>query len=75
MVQWLGLRAFTAEDLGPIPGWGTKILPQALQHSHQKKKMYVCVCFYENINFSHFEYKYTSLIKTDMGFPGFLPSR
>ena len=28
VVQWLGLGAFTAEGLGLIPGWGTKI-PQA----------------------------------------------
>ena len=28
VVQWLGLRAFTAEGLGSIPGRGTKI-PQA----------------------------------------------
>ena len=26
--QWLGLRTFTAEGPGSIPGWGTKI-PQA----------------------------------------------
>ena len=26
VVQWLGLRAFTAEGPGSIPGWGTKIL-------------------------------------------------
>ena len=25
-VQWLGPCAFTAMDLGSIPGWGTKIL-------------------------------------------------
>ena len=25
-VPWLGLRAFTAEGLGSIPGWGTEIL-------------------------------------------------
>ena len=30
VVQWLGLHAFTAEDLGSIPGQGTKI-PQAMQ--------------------------------------------
>ena len=24
-VQWLGLRAFTDEGTGSIPGWGTKI--------------------------------------------------
>ena len=29
MVQWLGLRAFTAEGPGSIPGWGTKILQAA----------------------------------------------
>ena len=29
-VQWLGPGAFTAEDLGSIPGQGTKI-PQAAQ--------------------------------------------
>ena len=33
MVQWLGFCAFTAEGLGSIPSWGTKI-PQA----RQKKK-------------------------------------
>ena len=27
--SWLGLCAFTVEDLGSIPGWGTKI-PQAM---------------------------------------------
>ena len=26
MVQWLGLYSFTAEGVGSIPGWGTKIL-------------------------------------------------
>ena len=25
VVQWLGLHASTAEGLGVIPGWGTKI--------------------------------------------------
>ena len=35
-VQWLGLSAFTAKDLGSIPGWETKIL-QAVQHSLGKK--------------------------------------
>ena len=36
VVQWLGLHAFTAEDLGSIPGWGTKI-PQAVQNGQKKK--------------------------------------
>ena len=37
MAQWLGLCAFTAEDLGSIPGLGTKI-PQALRRGQKKKK-------------------------------------
>ena len=37
MVQWLGLRAFTAVGLGLIPAQGTKIL-QAMQT--EKKKPY-----------------------------------
>ena len=32
VVQWLGLRAFSAEGQGSIPGQGTKI-PQAIWHS------------------------------------------
>ena len=39
MAQWLGLCAFTAEDLGSIPGLGTKI-PQALRRGQEKKKSY-----------------------------------
>ena len=39
VVQWLGLGAFTAEDLGLIPGGGTKI-PQALPVWPEKKKRY-----------------------------------
>ena len=38
MVQGLGLRAFTAEGAGSIPGQETKI-PQAVWHG-QKKKIY-----------------------------------
>ena len=34
VVQWLGFHAFTAEGLGSIPGWGTKI-PQTVQHSQK----------------------------------------
>ena len=37
MVQRLGLHAFTAEDLGSIPGRGTKIL-QAPRHGQRKQK-------------------------------------
>ena len=36
-VQWLGLRAFTAEGAGSIPGWGTKI-PQAVWRSQKITK-------------------------------------
>ena len=43
MVQWLGLRASTAEGLGSIPGRGTKI-PQAVrvakQNNNQEKESY-----------------------------------
>ena len=28
-VQWLGLCALTAQGVGSIPGWGTKILQTA----------------------------------------------
>ena len=37
LVQWLGLLAFTAEGLGSIPSWGTKI-PQAMRHGQRKKR-------------------------------------
>ena len=35
VVQWLGLCAFTAEGLGSVSGWGTKIL-QAVQRGLNK---------------------------------------
>ena len=47
-VQWLGLRAFTVEGPGSIPGQETKI-PQAKQCGQKKKKscdMYMCLCVY-----------------------------
>ena len=37
MVQWLGLRAFTAGGAGSIPGQGTKI-PHAAWHGQKKNK-------------------------------------
>ena len=37
VVQWLGLWAFTAEGLGWIPGWGSKI-PQAAWSSRKKER-------------------------------------
>ena len=36
VVQWLGLHAFTAKDLGSIPGQGVKI-PQAAKHGQEKE--------------------------------------
>ena len=38
VVQWLGLRAFTGEGAGSIPGWGTKIT-QDTWHSQKKKRI------------------------------------
>ena len=35
VVQWLGLRAFTAKGAGLICGWGTKV-PEAVRHGHKK---------------------------------------
>ena len=35
LVQWLRTGAFTAEDVGLIPGQGTKIL-QAVRYSHKQ---------------------------------------
>ena len=37
VVEWLGLRTFTAEGLGSIPGRGTKI-SQAASCGQKKKK-------------------------------------
>ena len=39
-VQWLRLRAFTAEGLGSIPGWGTKI-PQAMWCGQKNKTKHI----------------------------------
>ena len=36
-IQWLRLHAFTARDIGSIPGWGTRI-PHAAQQSQKKLK-------------------------------------
>ena len=43
MVQWLGLRAFTAEDAGSIPDWETKILQAAPCGQKKKKKVSIKV--------------------------------
>ena len=37
VVQCLGLCAFTAEGLGLIPGWGTKV-PQPMWHRQKTPK-------------------------------------
>ena len=34
VVHWLELGTFTAEGVGSIPGWGTKI-PQAARHGQK----------------------------------------
>ena len=36
VVQWLGLHAFTAKDVGSVPGWEIKIL-QAMQYGQTEK--------------------------------------
>ena len=38
MGQWLELHTLTAEGLGSIPGWGTKI-PQAMWYSQKEKRI------------------------------------
>ena len=38
-VQWLGFHAFTAEGLGSIPDWGTKI-PTSRTAKKKKKKQH-----------------------------------
>lgn len=40
MIQWLELHSFTAEDLGSIPGQGTRIL-QAAGCGPKKKEIYM----------------------------------
>ena len=48
VVQWLGLHAFTAEGVGLIPGWGTKI-PQAAWCGQRKKKKKKYIYAYTHI--------------------------
>ena len=45
VVQWLGLRAFTAEDPVLIPGWGTKILQKLATKGDDIGKKWVGVEF------------------------------
>ena len=58
-VQWLRLRASTAGGMGPIPGWGIKIL-RAMRCSQKKKKekkllgstassLFICFTFYKHL--------------------------
>ena len=42
VVQWLRLSASTAEGMGSIPGWGTKI-PCAVGYGQKKKKKKNCM--------------------------------
>ena len=54
-IQWLGLRAFTAEGPGPIPGWGTKI-PQAARRGQK-----TCITSIMRLSVRHFLYASGSL--------------
>ena len=38
VVQWLGLHASNAGDMGSIPGWETK-MPHATWHAKKKRKV------------------------------------
>lgn len=49
MVQWFGLCASTAEDMGLIPSQGTKKIPQATWHSKEKKKKLNVLKYTEHI--------------------------
>ena len=44
VVQWLGLRTFTDEDVGSIPGPGTKIRQPANMPPPPKKNPLVLCC-------------------------------
>lgn len=41
MIQWLELHSFTAEDLGSIPGQGTRILQAAGCGQKKKRNLHV----------------------------------
>ena len=51
-VQWLRVRTSTAEGMGLIPGWVTKI-PHAAWHGHKKKKK---CSFVKNVCFDNGSY-------------------
>ena len=38
VIQWLRFCAFTAKDMGSVPGWGTKT-PQARRHGQRDKQI------------------------------------
>ena len=42
-IQWLGLHAFAAGDMGSIPGWGTKILQVEQRGKRQTNKKLLAV--------------------------------
>ena len=51
VLHWLGLHAFTAEDTGSVPGWGTWI-PHA-EHARGKNVcLYNLYCVMSDLNIS-----------------------
>ena len=53
VVQWSGLRASTAGDMGLIPGWGTKITHATMWPKKKRKKKSqwnTTTCFFEVLN-------------------------
>ena len=55
LVQWLGLCPFTAEEVGSICGWGTKIPKGAAKEEkkkERKKQCYECMCVAFKLLFS-----------------------
>ena len=48
-VQWFGLRAFTAEGPGSIPGWGTNIPQERKEGRREGGKKDIFSIIYKNI--------------------------
>ena len=49
VVQWLGLCAVSAEGLGSIPSWETRI-PQSEQHDWKKKNVVGKAIYWEQVS-------------------------
>ena len=49
VVQWLGLCAVSAEGLGSIPSWETRI-PQSEQHDWKKKNVVGKATYWEQVS-------------------------